>query len=69
MKTGAGKMLAPLDLPASTNEVSGFSVHPEGKRFLTSIAKWPYDIWMLEGWDQPADWREIQDWSAPRSVK
>jgi WD40 repeat protein len=54
VKTGAGKMLAPLDLPASTNEISGFSVHPDGKRFLTSIAKWPYDIWMLEGWDQPA---------------
>ena len=26
---------------------------PDGKRFLTSIAKWPYDIWMLEGFDQP----------------
>jgi hypothetical protein len=51
---GAEKMLAPLDLPASTNELSGFSLHPDGKRFLTSIAKWPYNIWMLEGWDQPA---------------
>jgi hypothetical protein len=44
---GAEKMLAPLDLPASTDGVSGFSLHPDGNRFLTSIAKWPYDIWML----------------------
>ena len=53
VKTGADKMLAPLDLPASTNAIAGFSLHPDGKRFLTSIAKWPYDIWMLEGFDQP----------------
>jgi Tol biopolymer transport system component len=68
VKTGAGKMLASLDLPASTNEISGFSVHPDGKRFLTSIAKWPYDIWILEGWDQPAQktWldRLLRRWAA-----
>jgi eukaryotic-like serine/threonine-protein kinase len=54
VKSGAEKMLAPLELPAYANEISGFSLHPDGKRFLTSIAKWPYDIWMLEGFDQPA---------------
>lgn len=27
------------------------SLHPDGNRFLTSIAKWPYE-WMLEGCDQ-----------------
>ncbi|HYM08043.1 MAG TPA: hypothetical protein VEU11_15915, partial [Terriglobales bacterium] len=26
------------DLPAFANEISGFSLHPDGKRFLTSIA-------------------------------
>ena len=46
-------MLAPIDLPASTDTMVGFSLHPDGKRFLTSIGKWPWDIWMLEGWDQP----------------
>ncbi len=51
--TGAEKMLAPVDLPASTSTIVGFSMHPDGERFLTSIAKWPYDIWMLEGFDQP----------------
>ena len=45
-------MLAPLDLPRSTDVAAGFSLHPDGNRFLTSIAKWPYDIRMLEGLDQ-----------------
>jgi Tol biopolymer transport system component len=53
VKTGADKMLAPIDLPATTDNIAGFSLHPDGKRFLTSIGKFPYDIWMLEGWDQP----------------
>jgi Tol biopolymer transport system component/tRNA A-37 threonylcarbamoyl transferase component Bud32 len=53
VKTGADKMLAPIDLPASTAGISGFSLHPDGKRFLTSISKYNYDLWMLEGWDQP----------------
>jgi hypothetical protein len=52
VKTGADKFLAALDLPAATDALVGFSLHPDGKRFLTSIAKWPYDIWMLEGFDQ-----------------
>jgi Tol biopolymer transport system component len=52
VKTGAETFLAPVDLPASTDSMAGFSLHPDGKRFLTSIAKWPFDIWMLEGFDQ-----------------
>jgi serine/threonine protein kinase len=51
--TGGEKMLAPVDLPASTDSIVGFSMHPGGQRFLTSIGKWPYDIWMLEGFNQP----------------
>lgn len=51
--TGIEKLIAAVDLPASTNAVVGFSLHPDGQRFLTSIAKWPYDIWMMEGFDQP----------------
>jgi len=47
------KMIAALDFPVSTSTAIGFSIHPDGKRFLTSIAKWPYDIWMLEGFDPP----------------
>jgi serine/threonine protein kinase len=53
VKSGADRLLAPLDFPAYTANIAGFSLHPDGKRFLTSIAKWPYDIWMLEGFDRP----------------
>ena len=53
VKTGADKLLGPVDLPASTDSLAGFSLHPDGKRFLTSIAKWPFHIWMMEGFDQP----------------
>ena len=35
VKTGAEKMLAPLDLPGSTDGVAGFSLHPDGNRFLS----------------------------------
>jgi hypothetical protein len=53
LKTGAEKRLAPLNLPPNVGDLAGFSLHPDGKRFATSIARWPYDIWMLEGFDQP----------------
>jgi WD40 repeat protein len=56
VKTGSEKLLAPLDLPPSTANVTSFSLHPDGKRFLTSIAKWPYEIWMLQGFDQRKSW-------------
>jgi hypothetical protein len=35
------------------DRIAGFSVHPDGKHFLTSVAKFPFDIWMLEGFEQP----------------
>jgi serine/threonine protein kinase/Tol biopolymer transport system component len=53
VKSGAEMFLAPIDLPASVDRVAGFSIHPDGKRFLTSVAKFPFDIWMLEGFEQP----------------
>jgi Tol biopolymer transport system component len=56
VKSGADKFLAPVDLPASTDGMAGFSIHPDGKRALISIAKWPFDIWMMEGFDQPKNW-------------
>jgi len=54
VKSGAEKLLAPIDLPASVDRIAGFSIHPDGKRFLTSVAEFPFDIWMLEGFEQPA---------------
>ena len=49
--SGAEELLAAVDLPPDTGEVDGFSLHPDGTRFVTSISKWPYDIWMLEGFE------------------
>lgn len=51
VSTGASKRLAGVDLPITTSTVRGFSLHPDGTRFATSIAKWPFDIWMLEGFE------------------
>ena len=28
----------------------------DGTRFLTSVAKWPFDIWMMEGFNPPKTW-------------
>ena len=53
VKTGAEKRLAGLNLPSTVGEVAGFSLHADGKRFATTIGRWPQDIWMLEGFDQP----------------
>jgi hypothetical protein len=30
-----------------------FSLHPDGMRALASIGKFPWDIWMLEGFPAP----------------
>ena len=56
VKTGSEKLLGAVDLPPMTESMAGFSLHPDGKRFLTSIAKWPYAIWMLEGFDEQRSW-------------
>ncbi len=56
VRTGADKLLGPVDLPASANSLAGFSLHPDGKHFLTSVGKWSFDIWMLEGFDRRKGW-------------
>jgi Tol biopolymer transport system component len=52
--TGAEKLLSALDLPPSTAKLAGLSIHPDGKRALTSVAKFPFQIWMLEGFEPQA---------------
>lgn len=54
--SGIEKIAAPLDLPAATEKVAGLSVSADGNRVLTSIAKWPYDIWMVEGFGSHKHW-------------
>ncbi len=53
VKTAAEKLLTPVDLPPATGLLAGFSIHPDGKRALTSIAKVSDQIWMLEGFEPP----------------
>jgi Tol biopolymer transport system component len=56
VNSGAEKLLGAVDLPPATEAIAGLSLHPDGKSFLISIAKWPFDIWMLEGFDQNRSW-------------
>ena len=42
-----------VDLPVFADALRGFSLHPDGTRFLTAVSAFPYDIWMLEGFDRP----------------
>jgi len=46
------RLVADVLLPSTAGDAAGFSLHPDGTRFLTSIANWPFDLWMLEGFDQ-----------------
>jgi hypothetical protein len=49
--TGAER-LVDVPLPTTAGGAAGFSLHPDGTRFLTSVANWPHDIWMLEGFEE-----------------
>jgi Tol biopolymer transport system component/predicted Ser/Thr protein kinase len=51
--TGRERRIGDVQLPRAAGRVSGFSLHPDGTRFLTAVGIFPYDIWMLEGFDQP----------------
>jgi hypothetical protein len=51
--TKGEKLLVPVDLPPSTASVGELRISPDGKRALTSIPKFPYQIWMLEGFEPP----------------
>ena len=42
--------VSPLDLPVAAN-LDGFSLHPDGKRFVFSMRVLNYDIWLLDGFD------------------
>jgi hypothetical protein len=50
--TGRERWLADVDLPVAIESVIGFSMHPDGTRFLTSGGSSNLDIWMLKGFDR-----------------
>jgi serine/threonine protein kinase len=47
--------ITPLDLPLSVT-IEGFSLHPDGKSFATTVGTARWDIWLLEGFPQPRGW-------------
>jgi len=50
----SGKELKTVDLPIPpAANVFGFSLHPDGTRFATSIGVPKSDIWLLEGFQKP----------------
>lgn len=53
IRSGAQRVLATIDLPSTTDQISGFSLHPDGKPFALSVISRPRDIWMLEGFQEP----------------
>lgn len=50
--TGRERQLAIVDLPVATDVVVGFSLHPDGTRFLVSGGNTNTDIWLLHGIDR-----------------
>jgi Tol biopolymer transport system component len=54
IQSGARRTLVAIDFPSTTEQTSGFSLHPDGRRFAISVISRPRDIWMLEGFPEPA---------------
>ena len=56
--------LAPADI------INQFSIHPDGKRVLFSTGGLRYDLWMAEGFAQPAKgWmRWFRHWDTPNQT-
>jgi hypothetical protein len=52
--TGRERLVGNVDLPTSAERVSGFSLHPDGTRIITSVGILPSDIWILEGFEPEA---------------
>jgi hypothetical protein len=46
--TARPKSAVTLPVPLSST-LTGFSLHPDGKSFITSVGTGRYDIWLLEG--------------------
>ncbi len=50
--TGKDRLIGYMDFPPDAT-VSGFSMHPDGTRFATTVAKANTDIWMIENFARP----------------
>ena len=55
VENGEAKLLRDVELPP-LSQASGFSLHPDGKRFVTAVGSSREDIWMLEGFERRGEW-------------
>jgi hypothetical protein len=55
---GAERVMAELPVAAAT-AIQGFSLAPEGDRFLTAFGRPRADIWVLDGFERPNVWAGI----------
>ena len=63
-----GRKMRSVTLQVKPGEmVNRFSVHPDGKRILVQVGRIAYDLWLAEGFAQPAPaWRRwSQHWLVP----
>ncbi|MEO8097167.1 MAG: protein kinase [Acidobacteriota bacterium] len=67
VETGAVRRTVHFDLDPS-DSINGYAVHPDGKRVLLVIGGLRYDLWMAEGFAQPATgWRSwFRHWQFPQ---
>ena len=66
VETGRKLRTVPLQLPPG-DSVNRFHVHPDGKRVVLQAGRIAYDLWIAEGFAQPAPaWRRwLQHWIVP----
>jgi len=64
----AGRKIRSVTLQVPPGDmVSRFQVHPDGKRILLQEGRVAYDLWIAEGFAQPAPWwrRWLRHWDIP----
>jgi hypothetical protein len=56
--TDLGTAPAAIDFGARQGNLPyrGFSMHPDGKSFLTSVLRVKGDVWLLENFERPRQW-------------
>jgi hypothetical protein len=55
VQSGKDLKVTDLHLPPRAN-LTGFSLHPDGKSFATAFGIARHDVWLLEGFKQPSRW-------------
>jgi Tol biopolymer transport system component len=53
LNSGVERLLGPIVFPASIDGLAGFSLQPDGNRFLTSTGRFRSHTLLLEGFEQP----------------